>query len=261
MDDVGSAAPSRVIVADRISKSYGHNEVLKGISLSVERGKTLCLIGPSGSGKSTALRCLNQLETIDSGRIFFNGRMLGYREENGHLIKLRESEVNRQRADIGMVFQHFNLFPHMTVLENITLGPTRVKGVPHEEAKVRARDLLKQVGLPDKADAYPSSLSGGQQQRIAIARGLAMEPELMLFDEPTSALDPELVGEVLRVMRQLSEDGMTMVVVTHEMAFAREVADEIVFMSDGVVVEQGPPSEVFGNPQHQRTQSFLERFL
>lgn len=255
------ASDRRVIIADNITKSYGHHTVLRGVSLSVARGETLCLIGPSGSGKSTMLRCLNHLETIDSGRVFFNGKLLGYREGGAHLYALKEREISPVRAKIGLVFQHFNLFPHMTVMQNLTFGPRNVQGVSAREARARAARLLSRVGLPDKADAYPASLSGGQQQRIAIARALAMEPELMLFDEPTSALDPELVGDVLSVMRELVADGMTMVVATHEMGFAREVADRVVFMADGVIVEQGPPEEVLERPTHERTRSFLERVL
>jgi polar amino acid transport system ATP-binding protein len=262
-DDVGvdSSAQRFVIVADQLTKSYGHHTVLNGVTISVKRGETVCLIGPSGSGKSTILRCLNHLEAIDSGRIFFNGSLLGYREEGANLVELPERDVIRNRARIGMVFQQFNLFPHMTVLDNITLGPISVLGVRESDAKKRAQRLLARVGLPEKSGAYPSSLSGGQQQRVAIARALAMEPELMLFDEPTSALDPELVGEVLNVMRELATDGMTMVVVTHEMAFARDVADRVVFMADGVIVEEGTPEQVLERPTHSRTRAFLERIL
>jgi polar amino acid transport system ATP-binding protein len=221
----------------------------------------MCVLGPSGSGKSTLLRCINHLEKINSGRLYVDGELVGYREADGKLYELREDEVARKRAAIGMVFQQFNLFPHMTALENVTLAPTRVRGVPRSDARNRAQQLLQRVGLGDKLNTYPLALSGGQQQRVAIARALAMDPKLMLFDEPTSALDPELVGDVLDAMRQLARDGMTMIVVTHEMGFAREVADEIVFMDDGVVVEAGPPAEVLGSPRHERTRAFLSKVL
>jgi polar amino acid transport system ATP-binding protein len=257
----GEGPVEQVVVADRVTKSFGHNPVLRGVSLSVGRGETVCLIGPSGSGKSTMLRCLNHLETVDSGRIFFKGSLLGYREDGPHLYELPDKEIREGRSRIGMVFQQFNLFPHMTVLDNIMLAPVRVKKASARDAKAAGLALLERVGLPDKAKAYPPSLSGGQQQRIAIARALAMEPELMLFDEPTSALDPELVGEVLKVMQELAADGMTMVVVTHEMSFAREVANRVVFMADGVVVEEGRPEEVLDRPSKPRTRAFLERIL
>ena len=248
-----------LVHAVNVTKAFHGNEVLKGIDLDVRSGEVVCLLGPSGSGKTTFLRCINQLETIDGGRIWVDGTLMGYVEKNGRLHRLHDKEIAAQRRDIGMVFQRFNLFPHMTALENIMEAPVQVKGEKRSEVKERALALLEQVGLKDKPNAYPAQLSGGQQQRVAIARALAMKPKLMLFDEPTSALDPELVGEVLKVMRQLAQDGMTMIVVTHEMSFAREVADRVVFMDGGVVVEEGPPSEVIGNPRHERTRTFLRR--
>ncbi len=250
-----------MVVAEQVHKSFGDLHVLRGIDLTVQRGQVVCLIGPSGSGKSTFLRCLNHLEKMDSGRIYVDGDLVGLREEGEHLREVGEREVAAKRAEIGMVFQRFNLFPHMTALENVTMAPMLVGGVAPDVARQRGRDLLGRVGLSDKLDTYPAFLSGGQQQRVAIARALAMQPKLMLFDEATSALDPELVGEVLDVMRQLAEDGMTMVVVTHEMGFAREAGDVVVFMADGVIVEQGPPSQVLGSPQHERTRSFLAKTL
>ncbi|GAA5029669.1 amino acid ABC transporter ATP-binding protein [Terrabacter aeriphilus] len=255
-----SAAQAAPLVhAVNVMKSFHGNEVLKGIDLDVRRGQVVCLLGPSGSGKTTFLRCINQLESIDGGRIWVDGDLVGFREKEGHLHHLTDKEVAAQRRDIGMVFQRFNLFPHMTALENVCEAPIQVKGTNKKAARARAVQLLEQVGLGDKPSAYPAQLSGGQQQRVAIARALAMDPKLMLFDEPTSALDPELVGEVLRVMRDLADQGMTMIVVTHEMGFARDVADHVVFMDGGVVVEQGKPRDVLGNPQHQRTKSFLQR--
>ncbi|MFD3812560.1 amino acid ABC transporter ATP-binding protein [Rhodococcus sp. NPDC058639] len=250
-----------MVRADRVCKNFGAVKVLKGISLEVGRGQVACMIGPSGSGKSTFLRCINHLERVDAGRLYVDGELVGYAERGSKLHELAPKVAARQRREIGMVFQHFNLFPHRTALENIIEAPILVKKVKRAEAVERARELLARVGLSDKADAYPAQLSGGQQQRVAIARALAMDPKLMLFDEPTSALDPELVGEVLAVMRDLAAGGMTMVVVTHEMGFAREVADELVFMDDGVVVEAGNPSEVLSNPQHERTRAFLSRLL
>ncbi|MHA7285958.1 amino acid ABC transporter ATP-binding protein [Arthrobacter sp. MDT3-44] len=250
-----------MVHADNVSKSFGSNEVLKGISLSVRQGEVMCLVGPSGSGKSTFLRCINHLEKIDAGRLTVGGSLVGYREHGGKLWELKPREAARERRDIGMVFQRFNLFPHMTALENIVEAPVTVKGIKKDVAAARAKELLARVGLSNKADAYPAHLSGGQQQRVAIARALAMDPKLMLFDEPTSALDPELVGEVLDVMKALAESGMTMIVVTHEMGFAREVADTLVFIDDGAVVESGDPHEVLGNPQHPRTKSFLSKVL
>jgi len=250
-----------MVSAEGVHKRFGRNEVLKGITLEVMPGEVMCLLGPSGSGKSTFLRCINHLEKINSGRLKVDGELVGYREVGEKLHELRESEVARKRADIGMVFQHFNLFPHMTAMENIACAPMRVRGSSREEARRRARELMESVGLGDRLSAYPSQLSGGQQQRVAIARALAMDPKLMLFDEPTSALDPELVGEVLGVMQQLARDGMTMIVVTHEVGFARGVADTVVFMDDGNVVEAGPPAEVLDKPRHERTQAFLSKVL
>ncbi|XGX79317.1 Glutamine transport ATP-binding protein GlnQ [Terrabacter sp. BE26] len=248
-----------LVRAVNVMKSFHGNEVLKGIDLDVHRGEVVVLLGPSGSGKTTFLRCINQLEEIDGGRIWVDGDLVGFREQGGHLHHLTDKQVATQRRDIGMVFQRFNLFPHMTALENVVEAPIQVKGVGKKEARTRARELLDQVGLGDKPDSYPAQLSGGQQQRVAIARALAMDPKLMLFDEPTSALDPELVGEVLRVMRELARQGMTMIVVTHEMGFARDVADHVVFMDGGVVVEEGKPRDVIVNPKHERTRSFLQR--
>jgi polar amino acid transport system ATP-binding protein len=250
-----------MVLSEGVHKRFGTLEVLKGINLEVGRGEVMCLLGPSGSGKSTFLRCINHLEQINSGRLSVDGELVGYREAGHKLHELRDDEVSRKRAQIGMVFQSFNLFPHMTALENVTLAPIRVRGVDRKQARERATELMARVGLSDKLDVYPVALSGGQQQRVAIARALAMEPKLMLFDEPTSALDPELVGDVLDAMRQLVHDGMTMIVVTHEIGFAREVADTVVFMDAGVVVESGPPAEVLGNPQHERTKAFLWKVL
>ena len=250
-----------MVQAENVFKSFGRLEVLKGIDLVVAPREVLCIIGPSGSGKSTFLRCINHLEKIDAGRLQVNGELVGYHEKGGLLHEMREREVAAQRQKIGMVFQSFNLFPHMTVLGNVMAAPLNVRGEPKSVVQERAVSLLERVGLKDKINSYPSQLSGGQQQRVAIARALAMEPALMLFDEPTSALDPELVGEVLDVMRKLAEDGMTMIVVTHEMNFAREVGDALVFMDGGVVVESGNPRDVLGNPQHERTKSFLSKVL
>ncbi|KRV47216.1 ectoine/hydroxyectoine ABC transporter ATP-binding protein EhuA [Wenjunlia vitaminophila] len=250
-----------MVRAERVHKSFGPLKVLKGIDLEVAPREVFCLIGPSGSGKSTFLRCINHLEKINAGRLWVDGELVGYRQHRGKLYELKDREVASKRRDIGMVFQRFNLFPHMTALENVMEAPVHVKRESKASARERAMKLLDRVGLADKAPNYPSQLSGGQQQRVAIARALAMEPKLMLFDEPTSALDPELVGDVLDVMRGLAEDGMTMVVVTHEMGFAREVGDALVFMDDGVVVEAGHPREVLTNPQHERTKSFLSKVL
>ncbi|MBU2698518.1 MULTISPECIES: amino acid ABC transporter ATP-binding protein [Pimelobacter] len=252
---------SALVQVSGVRKSYGAHEVLSGIDLQVEQGSVLCIIGPSGSGKSTLLRCVNHLEKVDAGRIEVCGELIGYERHRGHLREMRERDVARQRRKIGMVFQNFNLFAHRTVLENVIEAPVRIKGESRSEVVARAVELLDRVGLKHRQDAYPSQLSGGQQQRVAIARALAMRPELMLFDEPTSALDPELVSEVLAVMKDLAESGMTMLVVTHEMGFAREVADEVVFMDGGVIVEKGPPDQVIGNPQEPRTRAFLGRVL
>jgi polar amino acid transport system ATP-binding protein len=250
-----------MVRAEGVTKRFGPLEVLRGIDLTVADGEVCCLLGPSGSGKSTFLRCVNHLETVDGGRLRVDGHLVGYREHGDKLYELRPAEVARRRRDIGMVFQRFNLFPHLTAIGNIVEAPVGVLREPREAARQRARELLDRVGLADKADAYPAQLSGGQQQRVAIARALAMRPKLMLFDEPTSALDPELVGDVLDVMRDLAKDGMTMLVVTHEMGFAREVADRVVFIDGGVVVEQGPPAEVLGAPRHERTRAFLSKVL
>jgi polar amino acid transport system ATP-binding protein len=250
-----------MVQAQSIHKSFGRLEVLRGITVDVAPREVMCLIGPSGSGKSTFLRCINHLEKIDAGRLYVDGELVGYEQRGDKLYELRDSEVCRKRSEIGMVFQRFNLFPHMTAMENVVEAPLRVKRETAAVALARGRRLLERVGLADKVDVYPNQLSGGQQQRVAIARALAMEPKLMLFDEPTSALDPELVGEVLDVMRGLAEDGMTMVVVTHEMSFAREVGDTLLFMDVGVVVEAGTPRELLANPQHERTKSFLAKVL
>jgi polar amino acid transport system ATP-binding protein len=246
-----------MVKAERVHKHFGRLEVLKGISLEVAPSEVMCLLGPSGSGKSTFLRCINHLENIDGGRLWVAGGLVGYRYANNKLYELRDSEIATSRAQIGMVFQRFNLFPHMTAIENVTEAPIRVKKVPKAQAFERGRQLLDRVGLADKVDEYPARLSGGQQQRVAIARALAMDPKLMLFDEVTSALDPELVKEVLDVMRQLASEGMTMIVVTHEIGFARDVADKVVFMDAGVVVEEGPPRQVLDSPREERTQRFL----
>jgi len=250
-----------MVRAEGVRKSFGWLEVLKGIDLEVRTGEVFCLIGPSGSGKSTFLRCINHLEKVDGGRLSVDGELVGYRQKGDRLHELKGREVCGKRAEIGMVFQRFNLFPHMTALQNITLAPTTVKGESKSDVNALATGLLERVGLSDKATCYPNQLSGGQQQRVAIARALAMRPKLMLFDEPTSALDPELVGDVLAVMRTLAEEGMTMIVVTHEMGFARDVGDSLVFMDAGVVVEKGHPREVLSNPQEERTKLFLSRVL
>ena len=250
-----------MVRAEGVHKRFGRLEVLKGITLDVRPGEVMCMLGPSGSGKSTFLRCINHLEKINAGRLYVDGELVGYRQVGDKLHELHDAEVCRKRAEIGMVFQRFNLFPHMTALENVIEAPIRVKGVRRAEAIDRAKEQLARVGLADKMRSYPAQLSGGQQQRVAIARALAMQPKLMLFDEPTSALDPELVGDVLDAMRALAADGMTMVVVTHEIGFAREVGDTLVFMDGGVVVEAGHPREVLNNPRHERTQSFLSKVL
>jgi polar amino acid transport system ATP-binding protein len=250
-----------MVKAEGVHKRFGRLEVLRGITLEVQPQEVVCILGPSGSGKSTFLRCINHLEKIDAGRLWIDGRLVGYRQAGDKLYELHDAEICRDRAEIGMVFQSFNLFGHMTALENVVEAPIRVKKVPRDEARRRGKALLERVGLAEKLDSYPSQLSGGQQQRVAIARALAMQPKLMLFDEPTSALDPELVGDVLEVMRGLARDGMTMVVVTHEIGFAREVGDNLVFMDEGAVVETGNPREVLANPRHERTRAFLSKVL
>ena len=262
-----AATPSSgepLVVIDGLWKAFGELVILKDVSLSVNRGDVTLLIGPSGSGKSTLLRCVNQLEQIQAGSIWIDGELQGYEQEplsDGRLQRLKAGDISRQRSRIGMVFQRFNLFPHMTALENVMEAPRQVKGVPKEKAKKRAIELLERVGLGDRATHYPGELSGGQQQRVAIARALAMDPEIMLFDEPTSALDPELVSEVLTVLQELAESGMTMIVVTHEMGFAREMADNVVFMDEGQIVEQGAPQDVINNPKSDRLQAFLQSVL
>lgn len=250
-------AATPLVRAVNATKSFGPNEVLKGIDLDVHRGEVVCLLGPSGSGKTTFLRLINQMEILSGGRIWVQDELIGVVEKRGRLHRRKASDIARQRAEIGMVFQRFNLFPHMTALGNVMEAPVQVKRVRRADARQRAVDLLAQVGLADRVDYYPSQLSGGQQQRVAIARALAMQPSLMLFDEPTSALDPELVGEVLDVMRQLADDGMTMMVVTHEMRFARRAADRVVLLADGGIAEQGPPQQVLDAPVSERGQAFL----
>ncbi|WP_427132064.1 amino acid ABC transporter ATP-binding protein [Pseudarthrobacter sp. S9] len=244
-----------------VHKSFGGTAVLKGINFTVETGQVACLIGPSGSGKSTLLRCVNHLETTSSGTILVGGRMVGYEVHGDRLIEAHQKDINRRRSRIGMVFQSFNLFGHMTALENVMMGPAKLLKEPKAQAEHEARELLAKVGLADRTGHYPAQLSGGQQQRVAIARALSMKPDLMLFDEPTSALDPELVGEVLDVMKALARDGMTMIVVTHEMGFAREVADVVAFMDGGVIIEAGDPNDIISRPQHERTQAFLSKVL
>ena len=250
-----------ILRTEHVSKSFGSLEVLKDINLTVEAGEVICIIGPSGAGKSTYLRSLNQLEKITSGKIFIEDQLFLHREDDKTVERIDAEKQKELLLEMGMVFQRFNLFPHKTVLENVMLAPVKVKNIPVEEAEAMARELLDQVGLLDKADEYPNRLSGGQQQRVAIARALAMQPKIMLFDEPTSALDPELVGEVLNVMKRLAADGMTMLVVTHEMGFAREVADRVVFMVDGILAEDGPPEEVFTNPKNEKCRQFLASIL
>ncbi|MEU2986879.1 amino acid ABC transporter ATP-binding protein [Micromonospora aurantiaca] len=256
-----TAESGLMVRAEQVHKSFGPLEVLKGIDLEVRSGEVCCLLGPSGSGKSTFLRCINHLEKIDAGRIWVDGDLIGYRERGGKLYEMRDKDVAAQRRAIGMVFQRFNLFPHMTVLQNVMEAPVLLRQAKKAQAREHAAQLLDRVGLGDKLGAYPGQLSGGQQQRVAIARALAMRPKLMLFDEPTSALDPELVGEVLDTMKDLARDGMTMIVVTHEIGFAREVGDHLVFMDGGVVVEQGDPREVISAPKHERTKAFLAKVL
>ena len=255
------AVPVPMVLAKGVHKRFGAVEVLNGIDLEVGHGEVVCLLGPSGSGKSTFLRCINHLEQINAGRIYVDGTLVGYKEKDGKLHELHDRDACHHREEIGMVFQRFNLFPHMTALENVALAPIAVKGIGRTEAQARAHTLLDQVGLGDKSGSYPNQLSGGQQQRVAIARALAMDPKLMLFDEPTSALDPELVGEVLETMRALAAAGMTMIVVTHEIAFAREVGNTIAFLDQGVIVEVGTPEDVIVNPQQERTRSFLSKVL
>ncbi|MDR5781332.1 amino acid ABC transporter ATP-binding protein [Caballeronia sp. LZ065] len=250
-----------MVEAREVGKHYGAFEVLSGINLRVHQGEVVCIIGPSGSGKSTLLRCMNHLEHVNAGRLFVDGELVGYRQDGNRIYELKPSEVCLRRRDIGMVFQHFDLFPHMTALENLCLAPKVVLKRAKADVEREALALLERVGLADKARHYPSQLSGGQQQRVAIARALTMQPKIMLFDEPTSALDPELVGEVLKVMQDLAKSGMTMVVVTHEMGFAREVADRVVVMDGGRIIEDGPPGQIFSNPQTDRTRSFLDRLL
>jgi polar amino acid transport system ATP-binding protein len=250
-----------VVEAADVQKWFGKLHVLKGVSLTVRRQEVVVMIGASGSGKTTFIRCINHLEKIQGGRIFVNGHLIGYREVDGKLVEDKEANVARQRQEIGMVFQRFNLFPHKTAIQNITEAPIRVRKVPEAEAIETARALLARVGLSAKENAYPTQLSGGQQQRVAIARALAMKPALMLFDEPTSALDPEMIGEVLEVMKELAREGMTMIVVSHEMGFAREVADRMVMMDDGLIIEEGTPEHFFVNPQHERTKAFLSKIL
>lgn len=250
-------APDEMVHAEQIVKHFGNLTVLNGVDLSVKRGQVVVIIGPSGSGKTTMLRCINHLEKIDSGRIYIDGQLIGYRDVNGRIVEDSETNIAKMRSQIGFVFQRFNLFAHMTALENVIEAPIHVLGQKRSEVTDRAYELLGKVGLAEKADAYPHKLSGGQQQRVAIARALCMNPKLMLFDEATSALDPELVGEVLKVMRQLAEEGMTMVVVTHEMSFARDVADHVIFMDKAVIVEQGPPEKVLEHSQNERTRAFL----
>jgi len=256
-----AATPTAVVRATDVHKRFGRLEVLKGVSLEVRRGETVCLIGPSGSGKTTFIRCINHLERIESGRIEVNGRLIGYRERNGRVIEDGERSIARQRAQIGMVFQRFNLFPHKTALENVTEAPVRVLGLARNRAEAEADALLARVGLADKRNVYPGKLSGGQQQRVAIARALAMKPALMLFDEPTSALDPEVTDEVLAVMEELAHDGMTMIVVTHEMSFAKVAADRVAMMDDGCIIEEGPPEHFFLEPREERTRQLLSKIL
>ena len=261
MSQIPAVDSAHLVEAVNVIKHFGHNEVLKGVDLTVDKGEVVCLLGPSGSGKTTFLRLINQMETLTGGRIWVGGELIGFEERKGRLHVRNENDIARQRSRVGMVFQRFNLFPHKTAIENVMEAPCTVRRTNKKQAREAAARLLDRVGLGNRSDNYPSQLSGGQQQRVAIARALAMEPRLMLFDEPTSALDPELVGEVLDVMRGLARDGMTMVVVTHEMGFAREVADSLVFMDEGVILEAGTPREVLANPKHERTQAFLSKVL
>ena len=259
MSSVSGVTP--MVKAEKVHKSFGRLEVLRGVDLEVMPREVIVIIGPSGGGKSTFLRCINHLEKINAGRLWVDGELVGYEQKGTKLHELKDEEVARKRAEIGMVFQSFNLFPHMTAIENVMVGPLHVKKEDKEQVRERAGQLLERVGLSEKADAHPAQLSGGQQQRVAIARALAMQPKLMLFDEPTSALDPELVGEVLDVMRQLATEGLTMIVVTHEIGFAREVGDQLLFMDGGVIVESGPPRDVISNPREDRTRQFLSKVL
>ena len=259
--DAAVAGAGPMIEATQVWKSFGRIEVIKGIDLTVQRGEVVCIIGPSGSGKSTFMRCINHLERIDAGRIYIDGELVGYREHDGRLYELKERTIARMRSEVGMVFQHFNLFGHLTALQNVTEAPIQVRGISREKARDEGLALLRRVGIAKWANSYPSQLSGGQQQRVAIARALAMSPKLILFDEPTSALDPELVDEVLAVMKELAKGGMTMVVVTHEMGFAKEVGDRVVFMDQGRIVEEGTPEQVLDNPQKDRTRAFLGKVL
>ncbi len=256
-----AAGTNEMVHAEKIVKSFGHLTVLNGVDLSVKRGQVVVIIGPSGSGKTTLLRCINHLEKIDSGRIYIDGQLVGYREVNGRVVEDKEAAIAHMRSQVGFVFQRFNLFPHKTALGNVIEAPIHVQHQPKDEVTGRGMALLEKVGLAEKAHVFPHRLSGGQQQRVAIARALAMNPKLMLFDEATSALDPELVGEVLKVMDQLAKEGMTMIVVTHEMGFAREVADEVIFMDHAVIVEEGPPEQIFDNAQNERTREFLIMIL
>ena len=259
--EVPEAPGGPVVEAEGVHKSFGRLHVLRGVNLSVQRREVVVLIGPSGSGKTTFLRCINHLERIQQGRIRVNGQLIGYREENGKLVEDRERNIAAQRSQIGFVFQRFNLFPHLTALENVIEAPIRVRGLSEDDAREMGLKLLERVGLAAKVDTYPGRLSGGQQQRVAIARTLAMRPALILFDEPTSALDPEMIGEVLDVMKELAREGMTMIVVSHEMGFAREVGDRVVMMDEGVIIEEGTPEGLFSNPREERTQAFLSKIL
>ena len=261
MTSTGLVLGDVIMRATDVNKSFGRLHVLKDVSLEVQQRETVCIIGPSGSGKTTFIRCINHLEKLDSGRIEVNGHLIGYREHNGKLVEDSERNIAKQRTQVCMVFQRFNLFPHKTAMENVTEAPIHVLGVPRQQAEEEAVHLLTRVGLGDKCNVYPGKLSGGQQQRVAIARALAMKPALMLFDEPTSALDPEVIGEVLAVMEELAHEGMTMIVVTHEMGFAREAADRVVMMDDGGIIEVGPPEHFFEAPEHERTKQFLSKIL
>jgi polar amino acid transport system ATP-binding protein len=261
MTDTAATATQGLVEITGVRKSFGATEVLKGVSLTVEPGGVAVIVGPSGSGKSTLLRTINHLEKVDGGHISIDGTLVGYEVRGGRLHELRENDILKQRTEIGMVFQNFNLFPHLTAVENIIEAPVHAQRRPRGQARARALELLERVGLSDKADVYPRQLSGGQQQRVAIARALALDPKIVLFDEPTSALDPELVGEVLDVIRRLADSGTTLIIVTHEMGFARDVADRVVFMDQGVIVEEGTPAQIFGAPRHERTKAFLSKVI